>query len=216
MSYSAKSSGWLGYGELDTFTFGEDYAPQQIDVDETLQIYESFVTVLPMSIEEFAHAIESESTGLLVTIIEDLDIDTGVSGKISILIEDPIPFEEFVKTTIISNVDESVGYEEGISEIKYQITEVLSFGESVICTILSPITEIIDIPETHKTTIKTSVYEDIPSLETVTSPYLLSVEEFLSIVETLYATTPRQYKRIRLHCNLDTPKIVTLNCHITE
>lgn len=211
MASAAVSTGVFGLGELGTFTFGEEYIPVSVTVDENVAVSETKSSEIAFAFSEDCGITDSELTQLALSISESFLIsEPTVVPRIGISISENSAVSEIINTEI------GVVATDTISELEYYgdeyVYEEISIGETVISTLVFSLAESVTITESEATEIGASITETFDFVESLETVYSLSIDEILSIAETVASTVPLQYKTVYLSCKAEVPKRVSLHC----
>ena len=213
MTTIAKNSGWLGYGELGTFTFGEEYAPETETLSESLGITEPYTTEIGYSQTESFSLSEILSQELSAAISENFSITDVVASTIEFTDIDNLSIPEVNVTEITFTYIETLSTLDEVGGEVY-VTEDFGIGEIVVCTLTFSTSENFSITDIPTTEISEPSTDNIGFTESNATEYGLTLEEFLYIVESVVASIPQQYKRVEVVCPLSIPKTVRLHTKI--
>lgn len=212
MTSVAVNSGWFGYGEPGTFTFGEEYIPVSITETDTVSIYEVNLNTISTATSEDFSITETKKSTLCISITRVFAItDVYFYPTIIASPSDSLSITDSKATQIAISVTDNLVADEEFGTV---VLEQITIDEEVVCTLVLAITDDMFTFDADSTLISVDISEDIDTIESLAFSYSLSVDEILSVIETISATAPHQYKKIQLHCELETPPVYTLYCTI--
>ena len=213
MTSIGKESGVFGLGVYGLKVYGEPYAPLVSTETESVGISDLKSTEIGFSYTESTSLSEIISEIIENVVSENLSITHLSSYTLEVIPLDSLLIPEVNSTTIGYTVVEDLSNFEEVGGEAY-VLEFLTIDEIVLCTLTCSLSEDAVFVDTNSTEIYEPTTDSIGFTESVANEYGLSVTEFLTIIETITATIPHQYKRVEIKCPLSIPKTLRLHCKI--